>query len=94
MWEMASHVPKTNCAVVSRIQYKGDVLSFLGKYQIVCLSTRDFSCSVRLDAFVKLETRGQLTIILASEVRGLLKYDGTRTETRFRLSVKRTSPFK
>ena len=27
-------------------------------------------------------------------IRGQLKYDGTRAETRFRLSAKRTSPFK
>jgi hypothetical protein len=55
-------------ALVSQIRYKGDVLSFLGKHQIICLSTRDLSCLVRMGAFVKGETRGQLTIILASEV--------------------------
>jgi len=33
-------------------------------------------------------------ITAASKVRGQLKCDGTRTETIFRLSVKRTSPFK
>ena len=39
-----------------------------------------------------------LLVSLLSETRdscrGQLKYDGTRTETRFRLSAKRTSPFK
>jgi len=31
---------------------------------------------------------------LATSVKGQLKCDGTRAETRFRLSAKRTSPFK
>jgi len=35
----------------------------------------------------------QLVYVMLSS-RGQLKCDGTRTETRFRLSAKRTSPFK
>ena len=34
---------------------------------------------------------GELTVFV---IRGQLKYDGTRAETGFRLSAKRTSPFK
>jgi hypothetical protein len=41
-------------------------------------------------------SRGSVRIynVLQPRVRLLLKCDGTRSETRFRLSVKRTSPFK
>jgi len=39
--------------------------------------------------------RGQSRILFAcNKVRGQLKCNGTRAETRFRLSAKRTSPFK
>jgi len=34
------------------------------------------------------------TCFLSLNCRGQLKYDGTRAETKFRLSAKRTSPFK
>jgi hypothetical protein len=44
---------------------------------------------------VKLGTTSQnITWLFASAVRLRLKCDGTRAETRFRLSAKRTTPFK
>lgn len=66
--KMARVETSVSRAVVSRIRFKGDVLSFLGKQQRIGLSTGDLSCSMGLGASVKEETRGQLTIILASEV--------------------------
>ena len=37
---------------------------------------------------------GEVAVLRPTERRSQLKYDGTRAETRFRISAKRTSPFK
>ena len=42
----------------------------------------------------ELSTKRDLVPLFSIYSRGQLKYDGTRAETRFRLSAKRTSPFK